>query len=204
MNTNLLTQQYQLHFNTDYDLVVSQTVKFIKTVINKPWWGENRSVMLTNEGGMNGMRDTALSHIIEVGEITKGLKAYGNYLRREYGADKVTPISLEILLCVNGEESELDDTFDSDFTESRSVGTQPLAGVSSYSQYDLLHAVSPTRDDSRLEDLQLSPIEREFFETYASVKDIREASALCGISEAEGYRVWRRVKGRAGRIIAKA
>ena len=173
----LIDEQLQLHFGDEYRNVVSQTVRFCKTIINKPWWGENRPVLLANEGGLVGMRRTALCSIIEKGDIETGLKAYGSYLCSEYKPNH--SISLEI---------DFPSTIETE-TETLLVSDSHSSESSLQSLYGLLHNCLRT------------DLEAQFFHAYASVKDVREAASLCGLNEDAGWRLYARVKRRADRTI---
>jgi len=169
----LRTQQLLLHFGDDYPSVVAQATRYCNTLINKPWWGPNRKVLLTNEGGVAGMRLNSLMYVIELEDIRLGLHAYGQYLRSEYGSDKL--LTLEYSSVPEEDPNPLGG-------EGSLAGVHPLDG--------LLHVLRG-----------LSALEEDFWATYASIKDVKETSSLLGISEKDGYRIWRRVKGRASRAV---
>ena len=127
--------------------------------------------MISNEGGEQGMLISALASIIEHEDnVELGLKAYGLRLRAEYGSDKLQdiPLNPEIEVPLT-EGGEGSDPF---------LGAHPLDGFG--------QTISTLTDS-----------EREFFTTLASIKDIRETSALLGISYQEGRKVYKRVRARA-------
>jgi hypothetical protein len=191
---------------------MSQSRKFCYTVINKPWWGKNLPALLNNEGGLPGMKVHALMSIIEhritpiidKEDIVVGLKAYGRYLRQEYGSSKLSILPL-------------DEKTISHFRISEGGLVQPFGEAVPpsqerlYSLYETLDAkktIPPGQDVSASENKYLGDVlryltltveELEFFRYYTSVKDITEASALMGLSYKEGFRIYDRVKHRAAR-----
>lgn len=181
MNT-IIQQQLEEHYGDEYKTVVQQATRFCKAVVAKPWWGENRAMLINNEGGIPGMRLSALVSIVEKEDITAGLKAYGRYLRSEYAADSqhLSLEALEIDLYVN-KTDHLDSLMESDLDRTESFDLQSLYGL--------------------LEKMNLSPGEREFFQTYSSVRDVQETSALCGMTMDDGFRVYDRVKHRASYLV---
>ena len=174
----ILEQQIQLHFGEQYAEVVSQTDRFCKYLIAKPWWGQNRKTLLNNEGGLKGMRWQALTHIIEKGDnITIGLKDYGNYLRAEYGKEyHVLPLNEGIVSLIEKTEEPSFQTFLSD--DGSSEGD--------------LQSLWKT-----LEKIALTRAEAEFFQIYASINDVKETCALLSISFKDGHRIFDRVRHRA-------
>jgi hypothetical protein len=186
---------------------MSQTRKFCTTVINKPWWGSNLPVLLNNEGGFSGMKVHAIMSIISVEDIKLGLKAYGKYLREEYGSNnhELLPLDeawVERLYPISGLSGREVPAF---------LEAVPPSQERLYSQYVSLDAqkdITPGQDvlphenkysGDVLRYLTLSGQELEFFRYYTSVKDIKEASALVGIGHDEGFRIYDRVKHRAAR-----
>ena len=188
MNT-IIQQQLELHFGDTYPNVVSQTVRFCKTVVDKPWWGQNRNVLLNNEGGMSGMRTHALTYIIELEDITLGLKAYGKYLRSEYGLEKPTP--LEDIGEFRIEMRDEPEPFGG--SDSRGSETPSVSIRFTLENFTFEEPFS----SPLLRKINLTTRETEFFQVYASVSDVKETCALMAISEAEGWRIWMRVKNRA-------
>jgi hypothetical protein len=152
------------------------------------------------------MKVHAIMSIISVEDIKLGLKAYGKYLREEYGSNKH-----ELL--------PFDDALEHSFPQVRGgVSPSNTLGVSGAAPWRGLHPlyvsldaqkdIVPGQDVSPPENkysgdvlryLTLTGEELEFFRYYTSVKDIKEASALMGIGHDEGFRIFDRVKHRAAR-----
>lgn len=135
---------------------------------------------------MSGMRQSALCYIIEREDIELGLKAYGSYLRSEYGSDKILPSIDDTTIA---SEIELSSTIESQSYDTLvSVETGPPVEAESFrdsqSQYELLQKA------------QLTGEEQQFFDCYASVKDVREAAALCAMDYESAMRLYNRVKTR--------
>ena len=174
----ILEQQIELHFGEQYVKVVSQTDRFCKYLIAKPWWGQNRQTLLTNEGGLKGMRWQALTYIIEKDDnITIGLKDYGNYLRAEYGKEyHALPLEEHIVSLKEKTDEPSYQTFLSD-DGSPSDALQSL--------WKLLEKIALTRDEA------------EFFQIYASIQDVKETCELLSISLKDGRRIFDRVRHRA-------
>lgn len=197
MNT-LIDEQLMLHFGDEYRNVVSQATRFCKTVVNKPWFGENRSMLLSNEGGMPGMRRQALLSIIEKEDIIPdGLKAYGLYLRNEYGIDKTEHLVPLEDIGTATRSREPDDL--------QPVGLPSESPVESLQTlYGLLNSKTqlPVENVSQiLTEILHSDDERELFTAYASVQDVQEAAALCAINIDDAWRIYSRVKMRVKRLV---
>ena len=172
---NIINQQLELHFGDNYASVDKQARKYCNSLLVRPWWGANRETLIGNEGGPQGMRLSAMLFIIEHEDnIETGLKAYGSSLRLEYGSDKQKTISLDPEIEVSP-------------TEVHEGGEDSLESHSS----DAFGQVSGS----------LSSLEKDFFSTLASVKDIRETSSLLGISYKEGRKVYQRVTMRGKRRL---
>lgn len=193
---NIIEQQLQLHFGDTYLNVSQQAGRFCNYLISRPWWGENRPALITNEGGLDGMRRAAMCSIIEMdNHITAGLKAYSNRLRKEYSTNTLPldDISEQMLfridLSLGTEIGRLE-------TRDVSSSDHLSGGGSNYRLWDLF-------DNPRSEgfvNFKLTEIELEFFRAYESVQDIREASALVGIHHKDGKRLFDRVRVRAKRL----
>lgn len=171
LNT-LIDQQLALHFGDEYNNVTNQATRFVKNIVRKPWWGSNRDMLLNNEGGLPGMRLSALVSIVEKEDITDGLKAYGKYLRSEYAPDKNVNLPLEVDVHVNKTVTD----------------SHPLGVSSDWSGNDLQSLYGAVQE------MALSPREHEFFTTFSSVRDVRETSSLLGLTYKEGHRIYNRVK----------
>ena len=178
---SITEQQLELHFGEDYADVKKQSVKFIQRLLSRSWFGNNKQAMLENEGGSSNMAIQALMSIIECdGEIREGLRAYSNRLTLEYGSKKLTDIPLN-------------DDLDYTLPEAKDA----LGPVRPELSSEELHSLGRASDII----LPLTDIEKDFFTTLASVKDIQETSSLLGISYTEGRKVYQRVTMRGKRRL---
>lgn len=220
MNNKLVVEQLRLHFGEEYVNIASQTRKFCTTILNKPWWGRNRASLLGNEGGYSGIELNAMMSIIEhqdnsdcpygspiadPKDIVVGLKAYGRYLRSQYGSEILSTLplldELEYTSPKIGGEHPLP-------TIGEGCPLVPLGTHSLYESSDAEKTIVPGQDvltpknkysDNVLRYITMSGEELQFFGYYANVLDVREASGLMGISYNEGLRMHNRVKHRAAR-----
>ena len=172
---NIIEQQIELHFGDEFPSVDKQARRYCQSLLGRPWWGPNSGVMISNEGGKQGMWISALASIIEhKDDVETGLKAYGLRLRAEYGSDKLQDLPLNVEI-----EVPLTKVRERDADLSRS------------------HTLDGLGDTI----LPLSGIELDFFTTFASIKDIQETSSLLGISYNEGRKVYQRVTMRGKRRL---
>ena len=201
MKNALIVEQLELHFGENYADTTLQATKFCATIIGKPWW-RNRQTLLNNEGGLSGMRLTALMAIAEKEDIGVGLKAYGRYLRQEYGTTRTVLVSLnEESVAFHDLESKkipLDDELEYGNPFKIETRDEPEAFEASDSR-SLTDLQSQYALVSVLEGL--TDLEHELFSAYASTKDLKESSALCGMTYNEGKMVWRNVHKRAKRAV---
>jgi len=176
---SIIEQQLKNHFGDEFADVNKQSIKFIQHLLSKPWFGDNKVAMIANEGGPSNMAVQALYSIIEhEDQVKDGLKAYSTRLRSEYGSDKQLDLPLDDEIEYTSAETE---------EEGQPVGLPSGALQSSDGAGDVIET--------------LSALERDFFSTLASVKDIRETSSLLGISYKEGRKVYQRVHNRGTRRL---
>jgi len=202
MDNLLVVEQLELHFGENYADTTLQATKFCATIIGKPWW-RNRQTLLNNEGGLSGMRLTALMAIAEKEDIGVGLKAYGRYLRQEYGTTRTVLVSLnEESVAFHDLESKkipLDDELEYGNPFKIETRDEPEALEASDSR-----ATDALQSQYALHDVLkgLSSQENAVFSAYASTKDFPKSFILCGLTPEEGWRIYQRVHKRAARAAA--
>lgn len=188
MQTTILRQQAQLELgNEEYARAVEESTRFVKWLLAKGYYDKNR--LLSGEGSAAQMIETALTYIVNAGDINKGIKEYFKILSYEYDSKKEH----------NNYES-LDTLVDTEDTYWREGSVVETAGIAKRSSL-------PLEGLRFIQDM--SQIERDVMEVIASVGapaspgrspsqgGTREAAAILGLPLADVRRAYRRVRARA-------
>lgn len=206
----ILDQQIEIHFGEEYDATLASVLKYTKTILNSPPLMAQKYRIFNCEGGGANLSRLALSFIIEKGDVNNGLRAFSSYLNNEYSSSnnraKTHHTKWSFLADYDDPpQQEGSNAKVEEVTEPFRVPVTPSGDLQSLRPHvgQSLHLI--LQDDE----------ERDLYNTLSSLNyvvgnrkvgrqrsygKLKEAFELIGLSDADGMRIYWRIKRRLERL----